>query len=385
MAFADAVIKGEPIRVLYNRSKNGLSDVAVPCKGFNAVNVFVMPTGSSPSATVGVEGSYEEGGIYNQLPDSQASQSGVTSNKMFEVAVGTAWVKIRLSDISGTFGNNEGFTVIVTPFVSPGQTSISISNTAAQNLAQVGGSAITAEDVDTDAGDSRNALPVALMLPGATPVAAPGDGSNGVDVDVTRVQGTVTVDSELPAAAALADGAANPTAPTVGAGQEVFNGTSWDRARSVAASGAGLGVQQVGTLGELITLAASAARTAGGEGTPVTGLGWRNRFLVLLEITESHTEAGDTLDVYVDFSLDGATWLNAVHFTQQAGDGAARKEFAVLDPSNPGTSTVDVTGDAAAGAVRPAMFGPRMRARWAIADSGNVNSSHTFSVVAFAI
>jgi hypothetical protein len=35
--------------------------------------------------------------------------------------------------------------------------------------------------------------------------AIPGDATNGLDVDVTRVQGTVTVDSELPAAAALSD------------------------------------------------------------------------------------------------------------------------------------------------------------------------------------
>jgi hypothetical protein len=46
------------------------------------------------------------------------------------------------------------------------------------------------------------------------------------------IQGTVTVDTELPAAAALADGAANPTAPTVGAAAEDFNGTTWDRHRN---------------------------------------------------------------------------------------------------------------------------------------------------------
>jgi hypothetical protein len=46
--------------------------------------------------------------------------------------------------------------------------------------------------------------------------------------------GTVTVDSELPAAAALADATANPTVPGVGAFSEIFNGTTWDRARGVA-------------------------------------------------------------------------------------------------------------------------------------------------------
>ncbi len=52
----------------------------------------------------------------------------------------------------------------------------------------------------------------------------------GTNNDVT-VTGTVTVDSELPAAAAMADAAANPTVPAVGARVSVFNGTTWDRMR----------------------------------------------------------------------------------------------------------------------------------------------------------
>ena len=136
--------------------------------------------------------------------------------------------------------------------------------------------------------------------------------------------------------------------------------------------------------GETLTLAASAARTASANGTAVQINGERRRFIIVNRITASATDAGDTLDVYVDCSLDGTTWYNAAHFTQQAGNGAARTEYAVLDPSNPGTSVINVTADAAAAAVRPALFGPYMRARWAIADSGDGNSSHTFSVIAYA-
>lgn len=90
-----------------------------------------------------------------------------------------------------------------------------------------------------------------------------GDAANGLDVDVTRVPtdpfganadassatgsisaklrfiagtgipvtGTVTVDSELPAAAALADATANPTVPGVGGFLMGYNGTTWDRIR----------------------------------------------------------------------------------------------------------------------------------------------------------
>jgi hypothetical protein len=137
--------------------------------------------------------------------------------------------------------------------------------------------------------------------------------------------------------------------------------------------------------GGAFTLATSAARTSGANGTAVVVGGWR-RAIVELSVTASATDAGDTLDVYVDvLAPDGVTWLNAIHFAQQAGNGAAKKEFAVLDPSNPGTASIAVTSDAAAGAVRPALFGPQMRARWAIVDSGDHNSSHTFAVSAYLV
>jgi len=60
--------------------------------------------------------------------------------------------------------------------------------------------------------------------------------NNTEDVTVTLDSETVIVDSELAAAAALADDAANPTVPTVGAGQLLYNSTtvdsSWDRERN---------------------------------------------------------------------------------------------------------------------------------------------------------
>ncbi len=139
------------------------------------------------------------------------------------------------------------------------------------------------------------------------------------------------------------------------------------------------------TQGEAITLSALSAKVATGDGTGVFIGGERKRFIVINAITASATAAGDTADVYVDFSLDNVTWYNAVHFTQQAGNGAARTEYAVLDPSAPGAVTIDVTTDAASGAVRPSLFGPYMRARWALVDGGGGDTSHTFSVIAYAI
>jgi hypothetical protein len=77
------------------------------------------------------------------------------------------------------------------------------------------------------------------------------DGGNTITVDGTvAVSGTVTVDSELPAAAALSDNFANPTAPGVGAFAMTWDGSTWDRVRSSvgdAAAATGL-IQNLGML-----------------------------------------------------------------------------------------------------------------------------------------
>lgn len=136
--------------------------------------------------------------------------------------------------------------------------------------------------------------------------------------------------------------------------------------------------------GSAFTLLESAQRTktTGTNGDAVLSGFWR-RIILLLDITASQTDAGDTLDVYVDVSPDGTTWFNAVHFNQQAGNGSAVKRFAVLDPSNPGTSTIDVTTDASSGAVRPALFGAFIRARYVLVNTGTENAAHTFSVTGY--
>jgi hypothetical protein len=141
---------------------------------------------------------------------------------------------------------------------------------------------LTTADFDTGAGTDTRAV-VGLVLPGSgggvlvggsnrLPVDGSGvtqpvsDGGGSITVDGTvgisgsvtvadgggslTVDGSVTADTELPTAAALADNAANPTTPMVGAALMVFDGTTWDRARSSLADGAG-GVGLLQNLGML--------------------------------------------------------------------------------------------------------------------------------------
>lgn len=80
-------------------------------------------------------------------------------------------------------------------------------------------------------GAARSTASGTLMMvdDGTNIQSASGDTSGRLNVNVN---GTVTVDSELPAAATLADATTNPSTTSVGAELMTFNGTTWDRARS---------------------------------------------------------------------------------------------------------------------------------------------------------
>jgi hypothetical protein len=76
------------------------------------------------------------------------------------------------------------------------------------------------------------------LNPAGAEVLGTGDATNGLDVDVTRVQGTVTVDSELAAAVALSDTVSRTvTTAIVGAANLVDDGTQLTRQRAAAATG----------------------------------------------------------------------------------------------------------------------------------------------------
>lgn len=138
--------------------------------------------------------------------------------------------------------------------------------------------------------------------------------------------------------------------------------------------------------GEGITLIESAARgaTAGTNGTAVYIAGERKRYIFILAVTAAATDVNDTLDVYVDWSLDNSTYYNGGHFTQVLGNGGAKSEYMVFDTTTPGTSAIAISSDAASGAVRPQIFGPYVRLRYVIVDPGAGAASFTFSVIGYA-
>jgi len=137
---------------------------------------------------------------------------------------------------------------------------------------------------------------------------------------------------------------------------------------------------------ERSTLFASAVRVAAvanSAGTTFAAGG--KRMVFLLDVTATAGVAGDTLDVFIDvLAPDGATWLNAVHFTQVAGNSAAIKHYAVLDASVTAATTFNVTSDCAPGVTKPYLWGSAIRGRYTLVDAGAHGQSVTFSLTAIA-
>ena len=101
------------------------------------------------------------------------------------------------------------------------------------------------------------------------------------------------VDTELPPAAALADGAANPTTPSIGTAQSLFNGTTWDRQRANFASATG----------------DTGAKTATGNGATQTNFNARGAIVVFNVGTVSGTSP--TCVFKLQGSADGGTtWFD---------------------------------------------------------------------------
>ena len=167
-----------------------------------------------------------------------------------------------------------------------------------------------------------------------------------------------------------------------------YNGSTHDRLRTASSSGAGLGVQKVHEQNEsALTLLSSAARTAtaGTAGSAVTGLGSYKYGTLFLDVTAAATESNDTLDVYVQYSVDGGTtYDDYAHFTQVLGDGGAKQYVLPFNiVGTPAAGHAVQTAGLAANSFRAGTdFGDRLRVYWVIVDPTGTNASFTFSVKA---
>ncbi len=133
---------------------------------------------------------------------------------------------------------------------------------------------------------------------------------------------------------------------------------------------------------ENLVLLASAARTETGTGDAVLLPDGFEVLVLQCELTAAATDVGDTLDVFVQTTIDGTTWLDIAHFTQMLGNGGAKRFISKVSSSL--SLTEYETGTALGAAAVRHIFGSQYRVRWDITDAGTDNASFTFSVKANA-
>ncbi len=129
------------------------------------------------------------------------------------------------------------------------------------------------------------------------------------------------------------------------------------------------------------TLLASAAQTTTNAGASAVRIpDAANGVAFVLDVTAAATDAGDTLDVFVQTMIDGTNWVDVVAFTQVVGNGGTKRHIAKV--SADAAQAMFENGSAlSAGSVRN-LVGDEWRVRFAIADVSADDASFTFSVTA---
>lgn len=133
-----------------------------------------------------------------------------------------------------------------------------------------------------------------------------------------------------------------------------------------------------------MVLLASSARTASGTSVVSRDMGDVRAAVLLLDVTAAATEANDTLNVYIQSSVDGTVYDDFVSFTQVVGNGGVKQYIAHWSsnptPSNAHRAPADAS--LAAGNIQQGWVGNTWRIKWVIVDPTGSNASFTFSLQA---
>lgn len=135
----------------------------------------------------------------------------------------------------------------------------------------------------------------------------------------------------------------------------------------------------------MITLLASAARTTSDTAaiSNVNHLEMVESGVFFLNISAAAAAVGDTLDVYLQHTVDGTNYDDFVHFTQALGNGGAKKFQAQWERDVTPTTPQKAPNDAALSAgVAQGPVGSSWRLKWVVVDGGAHGQAFTFSVTA---
>ena len=130
-----------------------------------------------------------------------------------------------------------------------------------------------------------------------------------------------------------------------------------------------------------VTLHASGAETVTGTGSAIdlTTQPSVNAVFVL-DVTAAATEAGDTLNVFVQTRVDGTNWIDVIHFTPVLGNGGVKRYVGKVCAAT--AMTMFENGTALGNSAVRDILGAEWRCRWVIVDVATAsNQSFTFSVI----
>lgn len=179
-------------------------------------------------------------------------------------------------------------------------------------------------------------------------------GAEGSATDVSSAA-PLPVDTELAAAAALADAAANPTAPTSGAAGLLYNGSTWDRVRS----------------NQEVTLLATAARVASTFAPAQTNYNAAG-VLLILDVGAASGTGGLKVGMNV-----GSSFYLAQHTAQTAITASGKYGFLFYPGSSPTVSNT-------AGHLRAGYSVPLPRVWTPFVEHGDA-SSYTYNLTGYLI
>jgi hypothetical protein len=171
-----------------------------------------------------------------------------------------------------------------------------------------------------------------------------GFGSDGVLRDVDASNG-LPIDSELPAAAALADATANPTAPAVAAHLMGWNGATWDRVRSEA--DAATTAQNLSTSSTANAVTLSGLNADATLGVQITGT-WTGTVIVEGTLDGSNWFALPILSFAGVLTAAGTTTANGQWQAEMSGLASVRARCSV---TGTGTAVVSLRATKTTGLV----------------------------------
>lgn len=119
-----------------------------------------------------------------------------------------------------------------------------------------------------------------------------------------------------------------------------------------------------------------------GTGAAVADMGEWKALILQLDVTAAATDVADTLDVYVQTTVDGTNWVDIYHFTQVLGNGGVKRYFGKIVWDAALTEFENAASLAAAGG--RSIVGDQYRVRYVQVDADS-DATFTFSVKANVI